>query len=157
MKTIKELGVIMCVAIAITLGFANSACGQESDIAIEVTVPSRDGVEVGLSKLVKGIASVPAGHHVWVLVRREDFKGVWWPQGEAIIDPKTKEWKVDVTFGQPKVVGWNFDLAAAIVNDKNHIILRNYRIKALTTGNWVPIQMPDTVGAPVVRKVKKTS
>jgi hypothetical protein len=130
---------------------------KEGQVVVTISDPAQDGVEVGLSKTVKGEASIPSGHHVWVLVHRVDFKGMWWPQGEGVIDPKTKEWKVQVTFGEAVDVGRDFEIAAIAVNNQEHICIRDCWETAMTTNNWTPIKMPPTVGAPKIVKVKKTS
>lgn len=99
-------------SLAIFLGIVDEVCAQQDAPVVEITDPDRDGLEVGRSKTVKGEADIPSGHHLWVLAHREDFKRVWWPQGEGVIDPETHHWKVQVTFGEDRDVGWNFDIAA---------------------------------------------
>src|SRR5438128_12639884 len=76
---------------------SNAAGSQQADV--KITDPTRDDLPVGKGMTVKGTGTIPGGHHLWILVRRVDFDGVWWPQGEAKIDPVTKEWRVGVTFG----------------------------------------------------------
>ena len=125
------------------------------NIAVQITDPSRDGAEVRRTYIVRGTASIPSGAHLWVLIRREDFEGLWWPQAEGKINPKSNEWKVSLTFGIPEDIGWDFDIAAIVVPENSHTILRNYRIKAMKTGDWRPIEMPEVLTAPVLRKVKK--
>ncbi len=127
------------------------------DIDVKIIAPSRDGVEVRKTYLVKGTATKPSGSHLWVLARREDFEGLWWPQGEGKVDLRSKEWKVSVTFGIAEDVGWNFDIAVIVVPESSHTLLRNYRINAMKTGDWRPIEMPEVLSAPVLRKVRKVS
>jgi hypothetical protein len=147
----------IAIGVFALLAAVNNVQAQDTQVVLTVTDPAHEGVEVGQSKLVKGVASIPSGYHVWLLVRREDFTGVWWPQAEGPVDPKTKEWKANVTFGKAEDVGWKFELAAIVVSDEEHIRLQDYRTKAMLSGDWKPIEMPPTLGAPKILKVKKTS
>jgi hypothetical protein len=132
---------------------ASSAIAQ--DIVVKVTDPPRNGIEVRRTYKVMGTASIPSGTHLWVLTRREDFEGLWWPQSEGKVDPVSKKWKVSVTFGIPDDIGWNFDIAAIVIAESQHAILRNYRIKAMKTGDWRPIEMPEVLAPPILLRVKK--
>jgi hypothetical protein len=69
---------------------------------------------------------------------------------------KSKSWKVSVNFGNPDDIGWNFDLAVIVVGNSQHALLKNYRINAMKTGDWRPIEMPKLLAAPVLLMVKKT-
>ena len=123
---------------------------------VEITVPERDGMQVGKDMDVKGTASIPSGNYLWVLAHRvKGFKKVWWPQNEAEIDPLTKKWEVFVVFGGPQDIGYDFEIAVIVVNEKEHLKLQDYRNKAMASGHWPPIPMPPTVVAPEIRKVKK--
>jgi hypothetical protein len=126
---------------------------QEANV--QILDPSRDGAEVRRTYIVRGSASIPSGTHLWVLSRREDFEGIWWPQGEGKVDPTSGEWRVSVTFGNQDDVGWNFDIAAIVVTEQNHIILRDYRTNAMKKNDWRPVELPQIVAPPVLRKVKK--
>ena len=88
---------------------------QAADIAVKIKDPSRDGTEVRKIYIVNGTASIPSGAHLWVLARREDFEGLWWPQGEGKINPINNKWKVSVIFGTEEDIGWAFDIAAVVV------------------------------------------
>jgi len=126
------------------------------EVNVEITVPERDGVQVGKDMDVMGTADIPSGSYLWVLVHRvKGFKNVWWPQNEAEIDPITKKWEVFVVFGGPQDIGYEFEIAVIVVNEKEHSNLQNYRNKAMSIGYWPPISMPLTTSAPVIRRVKK--
>jgi hypothetical protein len=150
---------ITSVGIIIVLAFACASAlkAQETNLVVTITDPAQDGIEVGLSKMVKGTANIPSGLHVWVLAHRDDARTMWWPQQEAVVDPKTKEWKAKVTFGIADDVGWDFEIAAIAVNGQEHLKLQNYWENAMATGDWKPIKMPPTVCAPKIVKVKKAS
>lgn len=131
-----------------------SALAQE--VQVRLLEPDRDGFQVQQTYTVRGTAVLPPGAHLWVLSRREDFEGVWWPQGEGRPDATTGEWKVAVTFGQSVDVGWKFNISVLVVSEANHIILRDYRLKAMKTGDWRPIEAPASLFNPVLRTVTKT-
>jgi hypothetical protein len=131
---------------------------QGIEFKVKITQPSCDGLQVGREMDVKGTADIPSGHYLWVLAHRtQGFKNVWWPQNEGDIDPITKKWEVYVVFGGPQDIGYDFEVAAIIVNEKNHLKLKKYRENAMKTGNWSPITMPPTPYPPVIRRLRKVS
>ncbi len=152
-KSVKVLAVVFLLVFF--LGFEVSLF-PETKIKVEITVPERDGIKVGRGMTVKGTASIPGGNYLWVLAHRmPGFEDVWWPQNEGKVDSETKKWSVYVVFGQPQDVGYDFEIAAIVVNEKEHVRLKNYRENAMRTGDWRPIPMPQTVVAPVFRTVRK--
>ena len=135
----------------------NRKAQEKPQYYVGITDPDRDGLQKGHGMNVEGKASIPLGEHLWVLVRRVDFEGFWWPQGEGKIDPNSLKWKVPVIFGQLKDVGWEFDITAITVNETEHIKLMNYRKNAMEKNIWSPIEMPPTTLPPQYRKVMKIS
>lgn len=123
---------------------------------IEVTSPKPNS-KVGRETIVKGTAIIPGGHYLWVLARRKDFKPLWWPQREAEIDPRTHKWSASAFFGEARDIGWEFDIGVITVNEKGHAKLRDYWIKAMKTGDWRPIEIPETSSPPRIWRVKKVS
>lgn len=151
----KKVTAISIAAFSLVLAIcASSAIAQE--IVVNITDPPRSQIEVRRSYKVTGTASIPSGTHLWVLTRREDFEGVWWPQSEGKVDPVSKTWKVSVNFGKSDDIGWDFDLAVIVVDNSQHALLQNYRINAMQTGDWRPIEMPKLLAAPALLKFKKT-
>jgi hypothetical protein len=150
---------LICQAAAIAIAVALGAAAQDKPKeSITISVPEQAiGTQVGCSLAIEGTAALPGGQHLWVFVRRADFEGVWWPQGEGKVDPKTLKWSVPVTFGQQQDVGMDFDIAVVAVTESEHIKLRDYRIKAMTTDNWLPIEMPATAAPPLYRTVRKVN
>jgi hypothetical protein len=151
----KTLATKLLFAFILTAITAAAASGQT--FVVKIADPPREGTPVGKSMTVTGTATVPDGSHLWVLTRRIDFDGVWWPQGEAKIDPVTKEWRVGATFGAEEDIKWDFQVAAMVFNEEGHIILNDYRKRALKSGDWKPIEIPETAAPPQIIKVKKIS
>ncbi len=149
----KNLASKLAMALLLMATAEVGTFGQQ--FVVQITDPPRDGTPVGKGMAVTGKATVPNGYHLWILTRRIDFDGVWWPQGEAKIDPVTREWRVGVTFGQEEDIKWDFQLAAMVFNEEGHIILDEYRKKALKSGDWKPIEIPETAAPPQIIKVKK--
>ena len=148
----------IATAFALTFFLAFASFGAHAQgLIVKLTDPSREDLPVGKGMTVTGTATIPNGYHLWVLVRRSDFDGVWWPQGEGKIDPITKQWRVGVTFGTEDDISWDFQVAAAVFNAEGHIILDEYRKRALKTGDWKPIEIPETESPPQILKVKKIS
>lgn len=156
MKGCKPFKFLSVVFLLVSLlGFGISLFPETQ---VKITDPDRDGTQVGVEMDVKGTADIPGGTYLWVLVHRvKGFKKVWWPQEETEIDPLTLKWEVFVVFGGPQDIGFEFEIAAIVVNEMEHLKLKEYRDKAMKTGNFYPIKMPPTVAAPVIRKVKKVS
>jgi hypothetical protein len=135
------------------------AAAQTGSNQVKITDPPREGFKVRKGMTVKGTASIPSGHYLWVLTHRIDFEDFWWPQGEGKIDPKTGEWKVGVTFGGSQDVGWDFEIAVIVVNKEEHTKLSDYRRERMKTNDWTPEEMPSTAAGfpPVIMKVNKES
>ena len=153
--SVKVLSIVFLLVLSLGPGISVYA---ESPMKVEFTVPEEDGLKVGKETLVKGTANVPGGNYLWVLVHRtKGFKRVWWPQNEAEIDPIKKTWDVNVVFGGPQDIGYEFEIAAIVVKEPEHLKLQAYRDKAMSSGHWPPIPMPQTVTAPKIRTVKKVN
>ena len=106
--------------------------------------------------VVKGKAYLPGGYPLWIVSRHEDFRPLWWPQREAEVNPATKQWESLAFLGGPQDIGSQFDIGAIVVNGEAHAKLRNYWVKAMRTGDWMPIELPKTVIAPKLIRVTKT-
>jgi hypothetical protein len=132
------------------------ACQTEQ--TTKITNPGWDHFKVGREMDIKITSRLEQGNHLWVLVRRADFDGVWWPQAEAwLVDEEKQEFKAHAVFGQEQDVGCDFDVAVIMVDEQENLKLKDYRIRAMKTTQWNPIEMPPTTSAPVIRKVKKAS
>ena len=108
-----------------------------SEFRIDILKPSQDDFEVGIGADVAGTAYIPDNDYLWVLLHRtKGFKKVWWPQGEAEIDPKTKAWELHVNFGQPQDIGYEFEIAVITVNKEEHEQLEKYWFQAMKSGDW---------------------
>jgi len=131
------------------------ALGESKEASVVIVTNLQDGSEVGRETTMEGTASIPSGNHLWVLDRRVDFKPLWWPQREARIDPKTHKWSATVCFGGPQDINWDFHISVITVNADRHRELMDYWTKAMKTGDWKPIQIPETTSTPQIIKVKK--
>jgi len=142
--------------VAANLAAGRSHAQTPEPFGIEVTEP-QCGSKVGRETTVEGTASLPRGHYLWVLARREDFKPSWWPQREAEVNPKTHKWSATAVFGGPQDIGWNFDVGVISVDQEGHTLLKDYLMKAMRTGDWRPIEIPPTSLPPQTLSVKKAS
>jgi hypothetical protein len=104
---------------------------------------------------VAGTATPIPGVHYWVLVHRVDYDGVFVPQAEAKVDPKSRQFRVVAQFGEKRDVGKEFEIALISVSDSTHLALQHYRKEAMLSGNWKPIEMPQTTSPPMFRTVVK--
>lgn len=150
------MGIFILVVLGINTGYSQE---REDQFIVNIAAPN-DGTNVGRETIVKGTALIPSGHHLWVLARRNDFEPLWWPQREAKIEiPKpgarTGEWKATAVFGGPQDIGWEFDIGVITVNEEGHAILMEYWKKAMKSGDWKPIEIPNVSSPPQILKVKK--
>lgn len=144
------IGVFIAATLVATIMYAQ----EKEPCVISITEP-HNGAKVGRETIVKGTAEIPRGNYLWVLARRSDFKPLWWPQREAEIDPRSHKWSATAFFGGPQDVGRNFDIGVIAVDTEGHAFLRDYWIKAMRTGDWKPIEIPQTSFTPTTMKVKK--
>jgi len=127
-------------------------------IYVNISQPAREGAEVGREMEVEGTASIPEGNRLWVLVHVVDgFEDFWWPEGEGKIDPATHHWRVHVIFGQAQDIGKDFEIAVITVRESEHLELRDWLRKGMTSGVFRPMEMPPTTTAPRFRTVKKVN
>ena len=142
--------------LAVLFLFINTAKAQTTGYEITITSPA-DSSNAGRTVTVTGTASVPTGTHVWALARRSDFKPLWYPQRHIEVNGATNEWKTTVNLGEPRDIGWNFHIGIVTVDATGHDILMKYWLKAVQTGNWYPIEIPNTASSPEIITVTKTS
>lgn len=125
---------------------------------VRITEPSA-GQEVAARVNVRGTAKFAPGLHVWTFARRvATYRTlrVWWPQGEGTVDNSTGAWETSASIGVPEDVGYQFDVAAAVFDQKEHLQLINWLKKGMETGNYGPIEMPAAVCVAPMVTVKKT-
>jgi hypothetical protein len=157
-EAIRVAGVVAALMLGFWLGTGNYSAEPKQECDVRISDPDRDGREVGRGALVKGTASVPGGNHLWVLVRATPgYEEVWWPQNEGKTDPRSGQWEVYVTFGERRDIGHDFEIAAIVVNEREHAVLKDWRKNAMRTGEYRPIEMPPTTCAPIIRRVRKVS
>jgi hypothetical protein len=106
---------------------------------IEILSPSKKEI-VGMTGPVAGKARLDAGVHLWVLVHRRDGSG-WWPQGGGAIPVQGGEWNVDVNYGDPGDAGYEFEIAAILLDLGAHEILCQWVDAARNTGLFPPVQI----------------
>jgi hypothetical protein len=133
-----------------------SAQPQSSEPVVAITIP-RAGSSVGREVVVKGTAKVPDGTALWLLTRRADYEPLWWPQRAVRVDAKTGEWSGTATIGVAADVGSDFDIAVITVDASAHQQIQEHWTRAMTSGDWKPMRIPDTTSPPRVVKVRKTS
>ncbi len=136
--------------------FSAFAQAKDSGCMVKVTEP-RAGQQLGAVFTVKGTAVIPDGHHLWVFARRVDFEPFWTPQAEGRINSETGSWKVSAHFGTANDISWDFDVAIAVFSEKEHLVLRDYRNRAMKSGHWTEIEMPKAACTPTLLTVIKTS
>lgn len=152
----KNIISYLSLVVGIMFLLGSTAEAQNEECNVTITSPA-DSSNTGKTVTVKGIASIPIGTHVWSVARRSDFKPLWYPQRQVEINGATNEWETTVNLGEPKDIGKKFHIGIITVNATGHKILMDYWLKAMQTGNWYPIQIPETTSPPKIITVIKTS
>lgn len=104
------------------------------------------GAKVGAEGRVRGTAKIPAGTHLWVLAHMKDLAAEWWPQGgrEALINADGT-WVIITGYGQPRDSGEQFEVAAVVVNEGTHSLLKKWFDDSVRRQSYPPIPFPDIV------------
>ncbi len=134
---------------------ADSEKANPGKISVAITHPASQS-RVGQKVVLRGQARLPGGLHLWIVARHIDFKPLWYPQREAEVNPATGWWASLAYLGDHRDIGSQFDIGAIVVNGEAHAQLHDYWVKAMQTGNWRPVEIPETVVAPELIKVTKT-
>jgi hypothetical protein len=149
---------ILALSLLSLLATGPARAQKAADCLFDVDEP-RSGTAVGRGVYVEGTSSLPPGLHLWVLARHESFRArqVWFPQGEGIVDPATGRWKVFASIGEIRDIPSEFDVAVAIFDQREHLVLSSHLDQDIETNNYRPRRLPPTVCAPVQLMVRKTS
>lgn len=113
-----------------------------------------DGQKVNQTSLnIKGTAKTPANGHVWVLVRIVGING-WYPQGggEVYIE-ENSSWECNIHLGREGETG-SYQIAVAVVNDKENEALNTWVKKTSESGQYNPITFPGVMDGCSVKKIK---
>jgi hypothetical protein len=139
-------------------GIGRGQPGQAQQIAggacqVSISAPLQ-GSRVGAEGRVRGTAKIPAGTHVWVLSHMKDLAAEWWPQGgrEALLEPDGG-WVIIAGYGQPQDAGEAFEVAAVVVSDGTHSLLKKWFDDALRRNSYPPIPFPESAPGCVPVKV----
>jgi hypothetical protein len=111
-----------------------------SGCSVEIRSPNR-GERISESGMVAGTAHLAGDAHLWVLVHRKDVNG-WWPQGRGEIAVAGSQWSVQVKYGGPDDVGYDFEIAAVIVCRPVHEQWLEWVRTVQATGAYPPVQLP---------------
>lgn len=107
---------------------------------------------VGASGVVRGTGQIPPQKRLWLLARRKDQRG-WWPQGGGPVEWSDREWKQHCNYGGPADVGYEFEIAAIVVDASTHRRLERWVEEGAKSGDYPPIELPRPSGC---RPVKLT-
>lgn len=111
-----------------------------SQAKVEILAP-QSGATVTVAGLVEGSAEMPPDSFLWVLAHRQDFQG-WWPQGTGNVPLEGNRWSVSATYGGPQDNGFDFELAAVVVQQSTHELWTDWVARVRETGLFPPVQLP---------------
>jgi hypothetical protein len=113
---------------------ANRGC------SVEIISP-HPAQNVAESGIVEGRATLSPGAYLWVLVHRRDLDG-WWPQGNGPLPTASNLWTVQVNYGAPEDVGFQFEVAAVLVTRPVHECWLEWVQTVKHTGQFPPVRLP---------------
>lgn len=143
-----RLGLALAFGGALSLeAMAQTACAIHQPTA---------GQQVGREVQATGTARVTAGQHAWLVARRSDFAPHWWLQRRLQVSERTPEWRSVAALGVPHDIGWDFDIAVVIVAGDANRRLQEHWDRAIETGDFRPIRIPEAVAAPCIVTVRKS-
>jgi hypothetical protein len=108
--------------------------------AVEITSPA-EGAEVGQAGGVEGSTALGDGAYLWILVHRTGFEG-WWPQGGGPIAVEGSRWRASVRYGEPRDIGYDFEIAALIVGQPTHDLWTDWVARAASGVPVAPVLLP---------------
>jgi hypothetical protein len=125
--------------------------------ALHILIPRR-GEPVAETGDVEGSALLAQGSKLWVLVHRTGVEG-WWPQGGGPVPVNQGRWKVPVTYGGPRDVGYDFEIAALVVGPPTSQLWMDWVSRVKETGEFPPVPLPPAafVLAEAYRTVRKAA
>jgi hypothetical protein len=129
-------------AVVVLLAWSFVVQGQQhrtESCRVEFTDP-KSGDSVPNEGDVKGTATIPPGTHLWIFAHRRGL-ALWWPQGGGPAQIDKQEWMVFVTYGQDRDRGSQFEVAAVVLEEKDHEDMLNV-IKRYEGGQYAGVQMP---------------
>lgn len=113
---------------------------EEKPCAVRILSP-RHAEHVDRTGIVRGRATVPAGRHLWVLTHRKDVNG-WWPQANGPVAVVNGSWTVQVNYGSPEDLEFDFEIAAVVVSQALHERWLEWVNHVESTGQFPPVQLP---------------
>ena len=123
---------------------------------VRIDSPKR-GEPVNETGIVDGIATIPAGASLWVLVRREGLPG-WWPQGNGPVPVTRGRWRASVKYGEKHDAGHAFEICAIAVRHATEELWRRWVERAVAGDSAAPVSLPaaEFVSAEYSLRVSKT-
>lgn len=157
MKTIlaRSISLVAACVLGSNTSFAQNAA---PGVACVVTISSpTPGQTVGSDGDVVGTATIPPGQYLWILAHRTGLQK-WWPESGGAASVNSGPWQAAVTYGEPRDIGHDFEVAAIVVESNENARLVAWVEKADQTGAYPPVSFPAVTGAcPVTRvTVRKT-
>jgi hypothetical protein len=143
---------VICIS-SLALPIAALAQKQgEKSCTVEFSEPRQGGTVSGQGT-AKGTATVPPGKHLWIFAHIQGL-ALWWPQCGGPARIEKDRWVCQVTYGQNRDSGSDFEVAAAVLDDKDNTDMRNvikgYEQKGAYPGVELP---PPTEGCAISRVI----
>lgn len=113
---------------------------QTERCRVEFTDP-KQGDAVSDVGDVKGTATIPSGKHLWIFAHRRGL-ALWWPQGGGAAQIDNQKWVTFVTYGQDRDRGSEFEVAAVVLEEKEHADMLNIIKRYEERGEYPGVRLP---------------
>ena len=144
--------ILILMLLAPWTGFAQ----QKTNACSINLVSPQNGDRVSSEANATGSAKdLPPGTHVWIFAHRQGL-ALWWPQGGGAAQIRDGRWTVFVTYGQPRDMGSDFEVTAAVLGDRASAELDNWMTRAEHTGQYPGIPLPASVQGCLIGTVTVT-
>ncbi|HBY64713.1 MAG TPA: hypothetical protein DEH78_33245 [Solibacterales bacterium] len=118
---------------------------------VEITEP-RQGDSVQDEGDARGIATIPAGKRLWIFAHRRGL-ALWWPQGGGPAQMEKDKWATVVTYGQERDRGSEFEVAAVVLEERDHNEMVNVVKRYEERGEYPGVRLPPSARDCSVTKV----
>src|ERR1700733_2298506 len=114
---------VICITSLVSPFAALAQKQGEKSCTVEFSQPKQGNSVSGQAK-ASGTAAFPSGKHLWIFAHIQGL-ALWWPQCGGPAQVNGDKWVCQVTYGQERDRGSDFEVAAVVLDDKDDSDMRN--------------------------------
>jgi len=150
MQASRLVVAVVCIASLVSPFAALAQKQGEKSCTAEFSEP-RQGSSVSGQGKASGTATFPPGKHLWIFAHIQGL-ALWWPQCGGPAQIEKDRWVCQVTYGQERDRGSDFEVAAVVLDDKDDTDMRNV-IKGYQKGEYAGVELPPPTEGCAISKV----